>query len=93
MKKIDTKEYQDLIGAFERCKEFNDEYGCARIINDEDEILHQNMVKLQNSYNNYCTLLHELKCCIKNYTRTKDALKTIMYKRVRKIDSINKRKK
>lgn len=93
LKKIDTKEYQDLIGAFERYKEFNDEYGSASIINGEDETLHQKMVKLQNLYNNYCTLLHELKCCIRNYTRTRDELKTIMYKRARKIDSIYKRKK
>jgi uncharacterized protein YutE (UPF0331/DUF86 family) len=93
LKKIDTKEYQDLIGAFERYKEFYDRHGNVVTTDQEDEILRQNMMRLQSSYDYYCTLLSELKSCIQNYRRTKDALKTTIHNRARKMNNMSKNKK
>lgn len=93
MKKIDTKEYQDLLDLFERYKLFHQEYGNFTTTEQEDKILHHNILKLKGSYVQYEQLLSELKACIQNYRMTKDFIKVKLNNQARKMNSISKNKK
>lgn len=93
MKKIDTKEYQDLIDLFERYKQFYQKYGNFTTTEQEDKILRHHILKLKGSYAQYELLLSELKDCIQNYRMTKDFIKVKLNNQARKMNTITKNKK
>jgi hypothetical protein len=93
LKKIDTKEYQDLVDLFERYKLFHQKYGNFTTTEQEDKILRHNILKLKGSYAQYELLLSELKACIQNYRTTKDFIKVKLNNQTRKMNSIIKNKK
>ncbi|MDF2553555.1 MAG: hypothetical protein K0R36_804 [Chryseobacterium sp.] len=91
MKRIDTKEHQDLINVFERYKQFYDLYGNITVTEDDDKILRQRITELQGTYDYYQVLLFELSKCLRDYQSTISFLKTKMYSPVRKMKTIDKK--
>lgn len=93
MKRIDTKEHQDLMDVFERYKKFYDLYGNITITEDDDKIVRQRIAELQGTYDYYQILLFELSKCLRNYQSTNALLRTKMSSPVRKMKTIDKRNK
>ncbi|AYN01853.1 hypothetical protein MQX03_08560 [Chryseobacterium aahli] len=93
MKRIDTKEHQDLINVFERYKQFYDLYGNITVTEDDDKILRQRITELQGTYDYYQVLLFELSKCLRTYQLTSAILRSKMYSPVRKMTTINKKSK
>ena len=93
MKRIDTKEHQDLINVFERYKQFYDLYGNITVTEDDDKILRQRITELQGTYDYYQVLLFELSECLRTYQLTSAILRSKMYSPVRKMTTINKKSK
>jgi hypothetical protein len=91
VRKIDSREHQDLVNTFERYKRFYDKYGNIAISEQEDENLRQNVTELQGIFDYYQILLFELKNCIQNYRSVNAAIKMKMYKPVRKMNTIDKK--
>lgn len=93
VRKIDSKEHQDLVNTFERYKRFYDKYGNIAISEQDDENLRQNLTELQGIFDYYQILLFELKTCTQNYRSVNATIKMRMYTPIRKMNTIDKKNK
>jgi len=85
MQGISAKEHEKMLANYQRFEEL------TRAVNStvlaEDIKTRGNIVKLRETYNRFCSLLSELEQCTKEYGKQKKAVQSIMYKRIRTMNS------
>ena len=93
MIKIDAKEHNQLVEAYDKYKEYYDLYGKISISEQHDEMIRQKASELLGTYDYYKILILELERCIGNYHSIKHTLRSKIGSPARKINAIKRNKK
>lgn len=91
MQGISAKEHESMLEGFRKFEYLSLKME-DKVLIKEDTLTREGMAELTETYNRFRVLLSELETCTKEYSKQRKFIQSVMYKRIRKMNTeINKR--